>query len=68
MSVERSTTTLDARVVNCPKCGAQLALHRSNAPRIDSAGFESYSFECKCGRSLRGIIDPYDDKLLLTDG
>ena len=34
---------------------------------MDSCGFESYELECRrCGASLGGIIDPYDDELLLS--
>ncbi|MGA3310493.1 MAG: hypothetical protein ABSD08_18065 [Xanthobacteraceae bacterium] len=41
---------------------------RSRAPRIDSCGFESYSLDCmECGAPLAGIIDPYDDALLLAE-
>ena len=32
---------------------------------MDECGFESYEIKCEgCGTSLRGIIDPADDKLL----
>jgi hypothetical protein len=42
--------------------------YRSRTPRIDSSGFESYSLECKeCRARLAGIIDPYDEKLLLSE-
>ncbi len=41
---------------------------RSRTPRIDSCGFESYSLECvECGGLLGGIIDPYDETLLLSE-
>jgi len=68
MSGNRSITLLDSLFVKCPKCGARLDVTRSRKPRIDSSGFESYSFECKCGMRLMGIIDPYDNKFLLSDG
>jgi hypothetical protein len=36
-------------------------------PRFDSSGFESYEFQCShCGATLAGIVDPYDDRLLLN--
>lgn len=45
----------------------RLTFGRSPMPRIDSCGFEGYSLECKeCGAALAGIIDPGDEKLLLT--
>jgi uncharacterized protein with PIN domain len=51
----------------CPKCNASIEFYRSERPHIDECGFESYSFKCRaCGSMLGGIIDPADDKLLLT--
>jgi hypothetical protein len=41
---------------------------RSRTLHIDTCGFESYSLEChECGARLAGIIDPYDDELLLSE-
>jgi hypothetical protein len=41
---------------------------RSRTPRIDSCGFQSYSLDCvECGTPLAGIIDPYDEALLLSE-
>ena len=52
----------------CPKCDARFPFYRSPTPRIDSCEFESYSLECKeCGTQLAGIIDPYDEELLLSE-
>ena len=35
---------------------------------IDACGFESYTFACKeCGAALSGIVDPFDDALLITE-
>lgn len=37
-------------------------------PASTAADFERYSLECKeCGTQLAGIIDPYDEELLLTE-
>ena len=53
--------------VACPKCSVSLKFYRSDKPHIDECGFESYSLRCSaCGSMLVGIIDPADDKLLLT--
>jgi hypothetical protein len=53
--------------VACPKCDASLKFYRSDQPHIDECGFESYSFNCSgCGSTLVGIVDPVDDRLLLT--
>lgn len=59
---------MDAQVVACPRCAAALIFSWSGTPRIDACGFESYSFECKaCGAPLTGIIDPFDDLLLVSE-
>jgi len=53
--------------VACPKCSASLKFYRSDKPHIDECGFESYSLNCgACGSTLVGIVDPVDDRLLLT--
>jgi hypothetical protein len=52
----------------CPGCGAGFAFCRSENPVIDACGFESYTFACKeCGASLSGIVDPFDNALLITE-
>ena len=57
-----------AQPVACPSCGARFAFCRSEHPVIDACGFESYTFACKeCGASLSGIVDPFDDALLITE-
>jgi len=62
------TAATAAPIVACPACGARLAFHRHSTPRIDACGFESYSLECeKCGAAFAGIVDPFDDTLLLTE-
>jgi hypothetical protein len=56
------------QIVTCPKCNAEFELGRSIRPHIDESGFESYDLECvTCAASLHGIIDPSDDKLLLSE-
>ena len=56
------------QIVTCPKCNAEFECRRSIRPHIDECGFESYDLECvTCAASLRGIIDPGDDKLLLSE-
>jgi uncharacterized Zn finger protein len=67
MSGQRPSHFAGAQLVACPNCNAQLEFCRSDAPHIDDSGFESYGLECKeCGAVLAGIIDPYDDALLLA--
>jgi hypothetical protein len=57
-----------AQPVACPGCGARFAFCRSEHPVIDACGFESYTFACKeCGAPLSGIVDPFDDALLITE-
>lgn len=54
-------------VIKCPKCQARLTFYRTIIPLMDSCGFESYSLECgACGVVFAGIIDPYDEALLLS--
>ena len=56
------------RAINCPKCAGRLALYSTLTPLIDSCGFENYRLECDvCGVQFAGIIDPYDDVLLLSE-
>ena len=65
--VDRAGTVAEPQVVTCPKCDAAFAFCRSRVPFIDSCGFESYSFTCReCAAPLRGIVDPFDDTLLLS--
>ncbi len=75
MTMARSTTTPSIKTSNattsekvaCPGCAAALVIYRSTRPQIDECGFESYSLTCRaCGSAIVGIIDPFDDKLLLT--
>ena len=56
-----------AQVVACPECGARFTFSGSPNPQIDSCGLECYSLECEqCEVPLSGIVDPYDDALLLS--
>ena len=54
----------------CVICGARILLHRLSDPQFDACGFEHYEFDCvECKSPLVGIIDPWDDGLLLeSDG
>ena len=57
-----------ATAASCPKCGTEVVLHRVLKPQIDSSGFENYFLKCnQCGVWLIGIIDPYDEALLVTE-
>ena len=65
---EEVTTLSAAQAIACPACNAGFAFHRHSTPHIDACGFESYSFECKeCGVPFAGIVDPFDDTLLLSE-
>jgi uncharacterized Zn finger protein len=53
---------------SCPKCGVDVVLHRILNPQFDSSGFENYFLKCnQCGVWQIGIIDPYDETLLLAE-
>jgi hypothetical protein len=68
MGRELPNATWAAQVTACPVCNAQVVFCRSRTPHIDACGFESYSFECgECDALLAGIIDPYDEALLLSE-
>jgi hypothetical protein len=52
--------------IKCPRSKTRSVLHIAAFPRLDSSGFESYSFQCwNCGNTLAGIIDPFDGRLYL---
>jgi len=59
--------TLDLLIEDRPKCDPSFKFYRSDGPYIDACGFERYSLTCReCGLTFVGIIDPLDDRLLLT--
>ncbi len=63
----KTANTLDPQSVACPKCAAQFTFYRSSMPEMDECGFEHYRLECElCETTLVGIVDPADDKLLLS--
>jgi len=67
LSGDRLNAIWGPQEIVCPKCEARLVFVRTLTPRFDSCGFESYRLECdECGSSLAGIIDPYDETLLLS--
>ena len=55
--------------LQCPPCGALFAFQRASIPPLDSSGLETYEFECvQCGAALVGVVDPWDDQVLLSLG
>jgi hypothetical protein len=53
--------------IDCLQCAASLLFYAASMAQFDASGFESYELECcQCGTSLAGIVDPYDDELLLS--
>jgi hypothetical protein len=65
-SIETSSV-LKSEDIACPKCEPSFEFYRTARPPIDACGFESYSLTCGgCGLMFVGIIDPRDDRLLLT--
>ncbi len=65
---DEPSTPLGAQAIACPKCHARFVFRRSREPFIDACGFESYALECdECGASLAGIVDPFDDTLLISE-
>ena len=50
-------------MIVCPVCGSFI----SGAGHIDGCGFGCHEFHCrKCSALVVGVMDPYDDELLLT--
>jgi hypothetical protein len=65
-SIKTSNVSKSEKVA-CPKCDASFKFSRSDRPHIDECGLESYSLKCRaCGSALVGVVDPVDDRLLLT--
>jgi hypothetical protein len=71
MTSSSSNTALFAQsfqIVSCPKCHADFRFYRSSSSHIDESGFEVYRIECiNCAAPLSGIIDPADNRLLLSE-
>ena len=64
---DASETSGPPLIADCPKCGTRITCFGNRTAQIDSCGFETYNFQCeKCGARLDGIIDPFDEKLLVT--
>lgn len=55
------------RIIDCPRCAQPLIFGRNGAAQIDACGFESYRLDCgSCNAVLTGIVDPYDEALLVS--
>jgi hypothetical protein len=62
-TADRTSTT---RVAECPKCNQSVACIEADAV-FDCHGLESYKFSCTvCETPFDGIVDPFDDALLLS--
>jgi hypothetical protein len=62
------SASIEVDLIECPRCAARLLFSRKPLPLIDSGGFESYSLKCdQCGAELVGIIDPFDDRFLVSE-
>jgi hypothetical protein len=54
--------------IQCPKCRTFFTFRRPGHALFDSAGFESYEFECRdCRAVLVGLVDPFDGALLISE-
>ena len=66
--MDRSNAICGTDVAECPRCTGRFLFYRSRSALIDSCGFESYRLNCReCGVALAGIVDPCDEKLLLSE-
>jgi hypothetical protein len=62
----RAHRPIGLREAQCPHCNQPLACAEATAS-FDCRGFESYQLDCGfCQTSLEGMVDPFDDALLLT--
>jgi hypothetical protein len=58
--------TGQTREARCPACSQPVICAEVDAA-FDSHGFESYRIDCgACETPLEGIVDPFDETLLLT--
>jgi hypothetical protein len=54
------------REARCPNCGHRVVCAEA-ASNFDCHVFESYQIDCaSCHTSLNGIVDPFDEVLLLS--
>jgi hypothetical protein len=71
MAVESRSASVQAEgttAAACPKCGVRVIVHRILNANVDSSGFENYFLKCnQCSVWLIGVVDPYDEALLLTE-
>lgn len=64
---DENTSIGSCQFTSCPECAAPLMVYRSETPQIDACGFEVFNLSCwKCQTPLGGIVDPFDDALLLS--
>jgi hypothetical protein len=62
----RKQVTLGPREAPCPGCGRPVICSEAEFT-FDSQGFESYQMDCRsCRVSLDGIVDPFDEALLIS--
>jgi hypothetical protein len=55
--------------LQCPHCGWLFAFQRNSIPGLSASGLETYELECRqCGVGLVGVVDPWDDQVLLSLG
>jgi hypothetical protein len=62
----RKQDALGTRDASCPNCGQRVICSEADVG-FDSQGFESYQMDCRsCRAPLKGIVDPFDEALLLS--
>jgi len=55
------------RIVDCPRCDQPQVFFRNSFVCVDACGFLSCLLECgRCNAVLSGVIDPYDEGLLVS--
>jgi hypothetical protein len=65
-AILRARRTVRTREAQCPNCNQPIFCDEDTAV-FDSHGFESYRLICWfCQTSFDGIVDPFDEALLLS--
>jgi hypothetical protein len=67
--MSRLRDVAEPKELQCPHCGQFFAFQRTSIPELSASGLETYELECRqCGVNLVGVVDPWDDQVLLSLG
>jgi hypothetical protein len=67
--ISRLRNVEEPKELQCPHCGQLFAFQRTSIPELSASGLETHELECRqCGMNLVGVVDPWDDQILLSLG